>query len=409
MAPMLLVLASVLALPHLAESLASPLAMPHANLASKIEIKKDTKETRGRGTLPSPLPVWIWWEWTEALPTGYRMNLESWRKHAPSDKFQLHFLNQSNIHEYMPDMPKWFFKLYRVAQSDFVRSSLIANHGGVYFDGDFVLMQDLAVTLKPLLDGKVDTLTYLSGAKASKDHKPQALPDVDVNEVQKCPNRFSTNFFAGRKGNALSVEWVKNVTARMGDRCKYFDKVWDEEKTNGVCCFHPDGTERKECHIPFGAIGDASAFRANETLYREHSAAALDLRQGCINHEHGFAPTMTGQMYWRPLVAEPIDMVKMNQTKPERYTELKDKTQELCWLEGETSLNCTASGAFPGFFARHGLHLFGCINGWALKQYKTNEELLTSGTVGAEIFRVALKNDKKTRSFTDRKTLKLDF
>merc|ERR550532_3901310 len=90
----------------------------------------------------------------------FRLNLRTWRKHLPKDKFALHLLDPSNIRRYLPGVPQAFFHLYHAAKSDFLRAALIAEHGGVYIDGDMMLSHDLDKVVGPLLRGEVDFLPY---------------------------------------------------------------------------------------------------------------------------------------------------------------------------------------------------------------------------------------------------------
>lgn len=59
------------------------------------------------------------------------LNIKSWAKHNPHMKIVL--LNDSNVKEYIPDMPEEFFKMpYQAAKSDVIRAGSIYHHGGLY-------------------------------------------------------------------------------------------------------------------------------------------------------------------------------------------------------------------------------------------------------------------------------------
>merc|ERR1719436_1953972 len=107
------------------------------------------------------------------------MNLRTWHRRIPTDKFVLFLVNQSNIQEFLPGLPKSFFNLYNAAKSDFLRASLLAAHGGVYLDGDMLLVHDLDVIVADMLSGKADFLPY----EGPGDH---------------CPRSYTTNFMAAK-------------------------------------------------------------------------------------------------------------------------------------------------------------------------------------------------------------------
>merc|ERR1712060_723964 len=84
----------------------------------------------------------------------------------------------------------------------------------------------------------------------------------------------------------------------------------------------------------------------------------------------------------------PIGFEPPEKLRWQKVPQLEKKT-EVCWRE-EEDLMCSQSQRYPAFFKRHGYHLFNSINEEQMNSFKTEEELLSSETVLAEVYRVAL-------------------
>mmetsp|Transcript_91941 Transcript_91941/g.286598 ORF Transcript_91941/g.286598 Transcript_91941/m.286598 type:complete len:514 (+) Transcript_91941:97-1638(+) len=325
------------------------------------------------------VPVWVWWEFPKGVPTGYRLNVRTWMRHIPADKFELRLVNASNIKKYIPDLPDAFYRIYPLAQSDFVRAAMLALHGGVYMDGDMMLRDDLDVIFKELLEGTTEVTPYLW-------------------EHQECRKSFSTNFMAGTKGNALSRAWLEKVYKMMNARCpkklnKNDDGMYEFYNHNG-CCYNPAGDPREKCYVSFGMFGDRSAHAVMADL--DKNPKQRRLRMTCISKWKGMAANASGsggELLWKRLLPGP----------PEGYTgpigpwskvPKKEQRAEMCWRDGKADLRCTQSGLYPVFMERHGYHLFNLNNNELLGGFGTEEELLASGSVIAELYKLALEGEK---------------
>lgn len=288
-------------------------------------------------------PVWIWWDFPNSAPATFQLNMRTWRKHIPEDKFDLHLLNPSNIRKFLPGLPEGFFKLYHAAKSDFLRAGLLAAHGGVYLDGDMLIMHDLDVIVKDLLDGKVDVMPY----EGPGDH---------------CPTSYTTNFMAGSKGNRLSSEWINITVRQMMQRCK-LDESQNHREPVKVCCYQQNWCLRTECHVAWGDISHPPSL---------NSLPKGSVRIGCIPYSAGLSYTMSGEeLFWK-FVREPSDKKKH------------------CWPAGDSDLICSRPvGPLPGFFNHHGHHLYNMLNGFAMEK-KTGEDILSSDLVVGELYRRSL-------------------
>ena len=79
--------------------------------------------------------------------------LQALLKHAPAPRFDVKFVDKSNIKSMVPDMPPEFDRLpYAAATSDLIRTALLAHHGGVYMDTDFLLTGPLDTFVDLLRD-----------------------------------------------------------------------------------------------------------------------------------------------------------------------------------------------------------------------------------------------------------------
>jgi len=290
---------------------------------------------------PSRVPVWVWWDWKDKIPTMFRLNLRTWERHIPKDKFELHLLSPSTIHRFLPGIPEAFFRLYHAAKSDFLRAALLAVHGGVYLDGDMLLSHDLDVAVAELLEDKVDILPY----EGPGDH---------------CPGSYTTNFMAGKKGNALSKKWIETTLRKMVQTCRLPESQNHREPVN-VCCYQKDWCPRNECHVAWGDISHPP----------KH---VRDVRQGCIKFNRGFSSTMTGkELFW---------------------TFAKEKGKAKCWLNPSAPADLVCDSLqLREFWLRSGHHLYNMLNGHAIGS-QSEEAVLAGDTVVAELYRRSLNISK---------------
>mmetsp|Transcript_49583 Transcript_49583/g.114928 ORF Transcript_49583/g.114928 Transcript_49583/m.114928 type:complete len:510 (+) Transcript_49583:85-1614(+) len=325
------------------------------------------------------VPVWVWWDFPRGVPTGYRLNMRTWMRHIPADKFDLRLVNFTNIKNYIPDLPDAFFRVYPLAQSDYVRAAMLALHGGVYMDGDMLLRNDLDVVFRELMDGTTQVIPYLW-------------------EHQRCRKDFSTNFIAGTRGNLLSKGWLERIYKLMALRCPAKLDVNDngmfEFYKSAACCYLPSGEPRRQCYVTFGEFGDKSAHSVMAEL--DKHGKNEQLKMSCISKWDGMAANASGsggELLWKKLLPGP----------PEGYTgpigpwskvPKKEQRAEMCWRDGPDDLRCTQSGLYPNFMKRHGYHLFNLNNNDLINGFRNEEELLDSGSVVAALYKMALEGEQ---------------
>ena len=177
------------------------------------------------GAMRSSLPLWIWSEYEEPLPRYLQINLMLFHHHA-AEYFDVRLLNRSTLGRYV-DLPSEFERIpYAVAASDFARISLLATHGGLYADLDFLVTRSLR-PVRTLLE-HFEIVSYSSNA-------------------DNCTKGFVSNFAAVRPGSALWKEtWDllrKQLTRQCGTRARH-----------KICCYSANSTP-VPCRVPW-AITD---------------------------------------------------------------------------------------------------------------------------------------------------------
>merc|ERR1712217_330312 len=124
----------------------------------------------------------------------------------------------------------------------------------------------------------------------------------------------------------------------------------------------------------------------------EHS----ELRMKCIEKYWGMAANASGcngELLWKQFLPGPPDGF-VPPTLPFGQIPERDRRAEKCWKEG-VDMRCTASGLYPNFFRRHGYHLFNSFNSDLMFGFKTDDELLASGSVIAELYKNALAGEQE--------------
>ena len=98
----------------------------------------------------SPVPVWVWVDYPR-VPRYIALNLQLIHKYAPPPHFQVHLVNLSSVQRHLPELPSEFWRLsHRAAPSDAARMALMARHGGLYLDADFLVARPLLPIVEAL-------------------------------------------------------------------------------------------------------------------------------------------------------------------------------------------------------------------------------------------------------------------
>ena len=186
--------------------------------------------------VPAPWPVWIWYEYAKSPDQYIQLNLKALRRHAPTSHFKIIFVNRSNIASYVPDLPDAFWRLPTpVAFSDAGRLGLLATHGGLYLDADFLVLRSL-VPVAELLQ-RVDVVGY-----------PFSPPHGNAESAAKCATtgRLSANFLAARPNSSLFRRSWDALREKLPRKCSAGRK-----SLIYICCRDASTNKPLEsCHVP---------------------------------------------------------------------------------------------------------------------------------------------------------------
>lgn len=176
------------------------------------------------------------WDFTNKEPPPYfRLNHASWVRHSRGLCKGPVLINDTNVMQWIPDMPEEYFRLpYAAAKSDAIRYALLYHHGGFYLDSDFLVVKDLGETI--LRQDSHDLIAYA----------------MDGQDCQQ-KGTFSSSFLGGRRGSpVLKAVWEEQKSA-MINHCP-LSRRGDEV----ACCFDDKSVP---CHVPWAHIGEGISHR----------------------------------------------------------------------------------------------------------------------------------------------------
>lgn len=359
--------------------------------------------------------IWTFWNYPNGAGPLVMLNLETWRKHEPHMKLVL--INETNIQEYVPDLPEEFFRLpYASAKSDFIRASVLYHQGGVYMDTDFMMMKPLTDVLEKL--ATTDVVGYSDQASL---------------QTGECGSHFSSNFLAARKGNEFSKTWWNNMKRKLSRQCEP-----GEYGCEKVCCHERNrsAASHQECHIPWaqlehlkspeadhdrhaGGPGLDPTKEANKPLIAKGMKHCWDLHIGdrthaddapaedlpfvsthCYKGNESMTPHLNGQIFWQPWNKKNQSTIALN-TSVTAWSE-KDYDQGFDCKQIEVStenpypgtIACNSGNwgskkrVFHDFFGRTAYHLF--FSTRKPVQLKTREDVLQGDYLVSEMYRRSL-------------------
>lgn len=197
------------------------------------------------------------------VPFFIQKDLESWALHSHGRCGSPVLINDTNIAEYIPDLPEEYFRLPdHGSRSDVIRYALIYHHGGIYMDTDILVLRDL----NEVLDKVADDYDLISYAQ------------------KKSCKAFSSNFLAARKGSAYMKEVWEAQKKAMTSHCESHD-----DRDTKVCC---PANPKHKCHVHWGAIGEM----VSHPVFDKFAAANPSMKKHCFAEEEGesFAPEGMG-------------------------------------------------------------------------------------------------------------------
>jgi hypothetical protein len=356
--------------------------------------------------MQSPVPVWVWVDYPR-VPRYIGLNLQLIHKYAPPPHFQVHLVNLSSVRRYLPDLPSEFWRLsHRAAPSDAARMALMARHGGLYLDADFLVARPLLPIVEALQQHEMVVYSTRQDRWAIK-------------HCEKTGDGASTNFFAARPNTSALVDAWTALVDHLRRPCNPLIR----RGKRYVCC--PPGVG--PCRTPW-ALTDAYL---GPSIIRAISRPVGRMRLRCLP---SFTPGLgapcgcragttpkckclvkaAGTMAqsrtnaWGKAVAQfllprralgcstlpvPPPRGRLLSSEPANQT-----FDVCCERRGASSLKCTAPGLLPGlhreygsdmtdFFQLHAYHLFESINGAEFARYHRIE---SSNLLVGHIYRAAL-------------------
>lgn len=416
--------------PASAHVLATDKKAAEAPAAAKSLMRREEKEnenpTDGAGLLETaassseksnattPYRIFTYWDYPKGPSVFVQMNVDSWKRHAPAGT-EIIFINETNIRDWVPDLPGEFFRLpYPAARSDFIRSWVLYHNGGLYMDTDFLVTGPLQ-PVYDTLDKGWDVVVYTDAGEESGE----------CNGIEA----FSSNFMAARAHNPFSGTWRDNMKFKLTRLCG--EGEYGIEK---VCCHEAFAKtpERRSCHVPWGHLEWLKDPRHDPDGSRHHNAQKeaqmsqlFKLRDGrntaeeqailakvdhgnraakqipagthryCLRGVDKLAPHLNGEVYWQPWNTKArttqSELVELSSGKKDKGFDTRFACKE---LDG-TDLDCDRGNwgqrprFFPQFFNRFAYHLFfSTFEG----QAATKEEVLEHPWLLSELYRRSFAN-----------------
>lgn len=109
------------------------------------------------------MDIWLYWDnppGQTAPPAYIELCWESIRQHCGED-FDIHFVTTNNVKQFLPDISANFFDIAQINnKSNFLRYTLLKEHGGIWLDSDLILFR----SLKPIFDLLKDDIDLIATA-----------------------------------------------------------------------------------------------------------------------------------------------------------------------------------------------------------------------------------------------------
>ena len=109
--------------------------------------------------------IFLYWDNKPGIispPPYIELCWESIRKHCGED-FDIHIVTTENVKQFLPNVSDIFFQIAQINnKSNFLRYTLLKEHGGIWLDSDLILFKSLKPLLDILKDEDVDLVATAS-------------------------------------------------------------------------------------------------------------------------------------------------------------------------------------------------------------------------------------------------------
>ncbi|VBB18974.1 putative DXD-containing glycosyltransferase [Yasminevirus sp. GU-2018] len=213
--------------------------------------------------------MWVYWELINGAtkpPDYITLCLDIIRKNG-SRYFEVVFLNEKNVFDYIPDLRKDINTLPIALKTDYIRVKLLHMYGGLWIDADTILMNNMRdIALK--LNSGVDFIGFGCTGRSCKDQEGYGRPSNGVMGSIKRGKLIS------RCLNALDLKLNEFYSIPVDKRKEfnYFELgkliIWDEYKQ--LMSIDPT---YKMYHVPSYSDGTRDAYGrwvALEVIFDKH-------------------------------------------------------------------------------------------------------------------------------------------
>jgi hypothetical protein len=160
-----------------------------------------------------PKILWTYWQ-KEPVPPFIQACLDNWRRFAPDH--QVRVLDRSALTHWLPAVRDDFDTLPADRQSDWLRTQLLARHGGVWMDAATLLSRDLAW----LHDTRKRRAADYLGFYLDRDTARAELPVVEPGLMASVPGGAFVTALAGALDRALD-EGASALLQRLRDEGRH--------------------------------------------------------------------------------------------------------------------------------------------------------------------------------------------
>lgn len=109
--------------------------------------------------------IWLYWDnppGQSEAPAYIQLCWESIHKHCGKD-FDIHLVTTENVRQFLPNISPSFFQIAQINnKSNFLRYTLLREHGGIWLDSDLILFKSLKSMLYLLDKDEIDLVATAS-------------------------------------------------------------------------------------------------------------------------------------------------------------------------------------------------------------------------------------------------------
>ncbi|CAE7556222.1 unnamed protein product [Symbiodinium natans] len=243
---------------------------------------------------------------TDGAPLAFHLNVNSWHRHTQDVCDEPILINDTNVKQYIPDLPKEYFRLPGTQEKlDLIRHGLIYHHGGMVLQWDVVFLQDLSRVVEKIAENDL----------VSSEERKQG-------EAFTCSDSWQILFTAGKRGSLLHGAIWQEAKDAVLNHCPLSDQA--KEK---LCCFDAS----RNCHVPGGALSEISMktkkeFEGDDQVFSSY----------CYAEGESFRPALFQQI----LDHTPLAAPGRKRFRDEHHREIEDTLALFIPLSMTQDLKC---------------------------------------------------------------------